>query len=107
MESELDVDRPATLDAGQGETVEQVHPNDKVERLGKRPLTDLRRQHQAPEHHRRGVAVEAVGQQPAAIHLEHGDRRHPLPRLGVPLDREFVEPVAQVQIWVKDQVIQR
>ena len=35
-----------------------------------------------------------------------GDRRQPIPGIGIAFDREVVEPVSQVEVRVEDQVVQ-
>ena len=107
MEPELDLDRASTFGTGHREPVEQVDARDEVERVAEGPRSDLGRHHPPAQLHRRGVAMEPVGQEPASFDLEDGHRGHPLPGLGVTLDREVVEPVPQVQVGVEDQVVDR
>ena len=53
------------------------------------------------------MAMKAVGDQQVAIDFIDGDRRQPIPRVGIALDREIVEAVAQVEVRVEDEVVQR
>ena len=99
MQLQLDLDGPTALGAGQRQAVEQVDARDEVEGLGERAVADLGRDRPLAQHDRGRVAVETVGQQQAAFDLEDRDRRQPIPGVGVSLDREIVQPVAEIRDW--------
>ena len=105
MQLQLDLDGPSTLGAGQRQPVEQVDARDEVEGLGERTHADLGRDRPLAHHDRGGVAVEAVGEQQSAFDLEDRDRRQPIPGVGVSLDGEIVQPVAEIQVGVEDEVV--
>ena len=105
VQLELDLDGAAALGAGQGQAVEQVDAGDEVQGLGERADADLRRDRPFAQHDGGGVAVEPVGDQQAVLDLVDRDRRQALPGVGVSLDREIVEPVAEIQVRVEDEVV--
>jgi len=107
MQLQLHLDRPPPFGSGQRQAVEQVHARDKVERVGERAGNHLGLQPVLAQHHGRGVPMETVGQQQLALDVVHRHRRQTLPGIGVSLDREIVETVAQVQVRVQNQVVQR
>ncbi len=51
--------------------------------------------------------MEAVGEQQSAFDLEDRDRRQPIPGVGVSLDGEIVQPIAEIQAGVEDEVVER
>ena len=79
--------------------------DDEVEGIGERARADLGRDRPLAQHDRRGMAVETVGEQQAAVDLVDRDRRQPIPGVGVALDREIVQPVAEIEIGVEDEVV--
>ena len=70
MELELDLDGPPPLGPRQRQAVEQVDARDEVEGVGEGAGADLGRDRPLAEHHGRGVAVEAVGDQPLAVDVD-------------------------------------
>ena len=91
----------------QRQAVKQIDAGDEVERVGEGPVDDLRTDRPLAQHDRRSVAVKAVGDQQAIVDLVDRDRRQTIPRVGIALDREVVEAVAQVEVRVEDQIVQR
>src|SRR5438309_2096997 len=79
VEAEADLDRATAVGAGQREAVEEVRAGDEIHRLGEGAGDDLGGDRALAQRHGGGVAVEAVGQQVAALDLVHGDRRHAAP----------------------------
>ena len=84
---------------------EQVDARDEIEGLGERADADLGGDGSLAQHDRGRVAVESVGQEQAVLDLEDRDRRQAIPRVGIALDREIVQAVAQVEIRVQDEVV--
>ncbi len=107
MQLQLDLDRPASLGAGQRQAVEQVDAGDEIEGVGERSLDDFRPDRPLAEHDRRGMAMKAIGDQQAAFDVVNRDGRQTIPGVGVALDREIVEAIAEVEIRVEDEIVQR
>src|SRR5262245_8466793 len=106
MELKLDFDRPAPFAAGKRQPVEQVDTRDEVERVGKCSLDDLGLDRSLAEHDGGRVPVESVSDQQTLIDIIHRDWRQAFPGVGVALDSEVVEAIAQVQILVKNQIVE-
>ncbi len=107
VQLELDLDRPAPFGAGQRQAVEEIDAGDEIEGIGERSLDDLRADRPLAQHDRGGMTVEAVGDQQAVVDVVDRDGRQTIPGVGVALDREIIEAVAEVEVGVEDEVVQR
>src|SRR5262245_21181015 len=52
------------------------------------------------------MTVEAVGDQQSVVDIEDRYGRQTLPGVGVALDREIIEAVAQVEVGVENEVVE-
>ena len=107
MQLELDFDRAAAFAAGQRQAVEQVDARDEVERVGEGAVDDLGADRSLAEHDGGRMTVEPVGDQQPLVDVVDRDRRQALPRVGVAFDGEIVEAIAQVEVLVENQVVER
>ena len=87
--------------------MEQVDAGDEIEGVGERSLDDLGADRPLAQHDRGRVAVKSVGDEQPVVDVVDGDRRQTIPRVGVALDREIVEAIAEIEVRVEDQVVER
>ena len=104
---EPDLQGPASLLATQRQAVRQVRPRGIIEGVDEAPPPDHRGDRRPLPGQKGSVAMEAVGEQPLPIHLEDRDRGEVLEGVGVPFDRFRIESVAQVQVRVEHDLIDR
>ena len=86
--------------------MKEVDARDEIESIGEGADADLRGDRSLANHHCGGVPVKSVRHQHLAFDVIHGDRRQPIPRIGVSLDREVVQPISQVEVGIENQVVQ-
>ena len=85
----------------------EVRARDKIESFLERAETDLDLDASEVQMDGGRVPVEAVGDKQSPLNLEDRDRRHPVPNFGVSLDRELIEPIAEVEVGFQDQLVDR